>query len=81
MVCFVKLVTWFGKWCVPFEWLVKGNLNGVVITADVIISNIERNVEMSRELRPGLIKAISKISDVPWTGSSRVSLFGSNWFT
>ena len=23
IVCFVKSVTWLGKWCVPFEWLVK----------------------------------------------------------
>ena len=22
-ICFVKSVMWFGKWCVPFEWLVK----------------------------------------------------------
>ena len=46
MVCFVKSVTWFGKWCVSvsFEWLVKSNLNGEVITPHVIINNAERNV-------------------------------------
>ena len=37
--------------------------------------------EMFRELTLGAIKAISKMSDVSWTGSSRICLFGPNWFT
>ena len=36
--------------------------------------------EISQELRAGDKKAMPKMSDVSWTGSSRLCLFGSRWY-